>query len=204
MARKRAVAAHEAAILLHQYAIAAAIERARQAELVPSTAPALPQPDGAGAPSAADASSPAKKKKKVKKTARFAQGTKRGVPSYAAPTKAAGVRRGRNQRGQRNWTPDLDVVGMTHRAYTDAKDAVRNRKKPEKPQAPINQFDQEKWEWEQIALTNELNETYKVEPKKPKDTKEPFVPKQRKTQRAVQKPRRGGRSGAFAHGTADV
>ena len=90
-------------------------------------------------------------------------------------------------------TIDLDVKGTTHRAYSDAKEAVRNRKPPQK--APEDKtFDAKKWAKEQTALTSDLSnmyDKYKAKPKTNRNAKGEYVPKQRKTQRAVQKPQRG-------------
>ena len=91
---------------------------------------------------------------------------------------------------------DLDVVGTTHRAYTDAKDAVRYRKAPKKPEQAKEPFDQAKWLAEQQALTDSMsamyfvdNNTSKALPKQGRAKSAEYVPKVRKTQRAVQKPR---------------
>ena len=86
---------------------------------------------------------------------------------------------------------------MTHRAYADAKDAVRHRKPPQKPPEAKEKFDHEKWAREQMALTNQMNALYNTKPPKPA-AGEAYVPKQRKTQRAKQKPRTQGSLGIRA------
>ena len=141
--------------------------------------------------------SPPKKAAK-KKTTRFHPSTKRGPttkPGSAAkggfmkPTQASkGGGGGRRGRRPAPVVIDLDVVGQTHRAYSDAKDAVRNRKPPQKPPERKEPFDQEAWTKAQMELTNDLNKTYNTKP--PKQSTGGYVPKPRKTQRAVQKPRR--------------
>ena len=160
-------------------------------------APPLPP---AAAPNAAAtiseaASSPQQKKGKKKKRVgkdgvSFHPNTKR---TTRAPRALAGGRRGR----PKPVVIDLDVVGTTHRAYTDAKDAVRNRKKPQKPPEDLKNFDADKWSKEAEAFTSDLSnmyDKYKAKPKTTRDAKGAYVPKARKTQRAKQKPKRGQQS----------
>jgi len=135
----------------------------------------------------------------------FHPATKR-TSRASRPHAAGGGKRGR----AKPVAIDLDVVGQTHRAYSDAKEAVRNRKPPQKPPEVKDKepFDQERWLREQMALTSDLNARYNTPPPKPPkppkpEKGEPYVPKPRKTQRAKQKPRGRAVLSAYAHGTSD-
>ena len=89
---------------------------------------------------------------------------------------------------------NLDIKGETHRAYSNARNAVVNRAKPDGPPAEV--LDKEKWEAEQTALTGVMMAAYgqaggngKSRGSKSKRTARGYVPKPRKTQRAKQKSR---------------
>lgn len=172
---------------------------------LPEPAPAV-ETAAAPAPAAPSAAAPTVTKRKVKRSkgapsVRWHPTTKRGVPPRRNASAAAGVQARRRKPAH----IDLDVVGQTHRAYSEANDAVRHRKPPQKPKVDKNRepFDQEKWMREQMALTNAMNARYSVQ----RPTGE-YLPKARKTQRAKQKPRQtvdaiGLRDlGRFSHGPA--
>ena len=124
--------------------------------------------------------------------------TRRGNARHGA---AAGKRAASRSSKVAAHAIDLDIVGTTHRAYADAKDAVRNRKKPAPPPPKADTpFDKDKWAAEQAALTRELNLLYK-----PKPAAGEYVPKPRKTQRAKQRPRQPNAAlpiGLRQHGSA--
>ena len=147
----------------------------------------------------AEAASPAKRKKKKKQaTVRWHPATKR------APGKPLNGRKHVNGRrsGLGNERLNLDVTGTTHRAYSSASNAVRNRKPPQKPpeRKKGEEFDPDQWLKEQMALTTEMAQKYEANSggggKKSGASGGAsgggYVPKQRKTQRARQKPRQQG------------
>ena len=126
--------------------------------------------------------------------------TKRAPPARANN----GGRRLANGRrsGLGNERLNLDVTGTTHRAYSHASNAVRNRKPPQK--APERkkgeEFDPDQWLKEQMALTAQMSQSYESNTGGSKKSgggasgggggaSGGYVPKQRKTQRARQKPR---------------
>lgn len=141
----------------------------------------------ADGPFAAPSPSPVKKKK-TRKRQSFHPATKRAGPKYT-------LARPRVKRGLHG-TIDLDVTGQTHRAYSNASNAVRNRKPPQKPpeRKKGEEFSHDAWLAAQMALTADMNAKYEANTpsktsKKAGAGDEPYVPKQRKTQRAKQKPR---------------
>lgn len=148
-------------------------------ELPPQPLPAATV--GVAAPPAPP-SPPPEKRKKAKKSMRFHPKTKRGD----GPRRNHVPGGGRHTRAPKHIS--LEVTGTTHRAYSNASNAVRYRKKPQGPPVRKEKFNHDRWLQEQMRLSAEMNSMYSP-PKPKKEEAKPgeYVPKARKTQRAPRK-----------------
>ena len=119
----------------------------------PAASEPAPSEPAASEPAAASAAGP--KKKRLRKKQSFHPATKRGGPKHTGAT------RSRVKRGLYG-SVDLDVTGQTHRAYSNASNAVRNRKPPQKPPERKKGEEQthEQWLAAQMALTAEMSAKY--------------------------------------------